>query len=155
MKTKENKFRVWRKDTKEFLSFRITPYNSICNSFNQENLVFLEFSGEYDKNKAEIYEGYIIRLDDDWAQAIGAGRKICLVGFERGSFMFGRSDVDPFAMNSYLWLSADKCEVIGNYFQNPELLEQGIIEQQGNIRRIQTNGKTIQINPNAKRTLAQ
>jgi uncharacterized phage protein (TIGR01671 family) len=83
----------------------------------------MQYTGLKDKSGREVYENDIIKLDKEWTEMIGAGRENCLVGFEEGAFMFGRSDIDPLYMDSYLWMSANKAKVIGNIYENPKLLE--------------------------------
>lgn len=81
-----------------------------------------QFTGLCDKNGVEIYEGDIIRLDDEYRKLISSldenlcGRD-CLVDFRDGSFMFGRNRYNPNVLDSYLWLSSEHCEVIGNIYE--------------------------------------
>lgn len=86
-----------------------------------------QYTGLKDKNGKKIFEGDIIRLDDDYRKSISSCdakteeelvRKDCLVGFKDGSFMFCRNRyvIDDF--DSYLWLSNKYCEVIGNIYDN-------------------------------------
>lgn len=86
-----------------------------------------QYTGLKDKNETKIYEGDIIRLDDNYRRLISSAdakseedlvRKDCLVGFKDGSFMFCRNRylIDDF--DSYLWLCNPHCEVIGNIYDN-------------------------------------
>lgn len=82
----------------------------------------MQYTGFKDKNGVEIYEGDIIRLDDEYRKLISSldenlcGRD-CLVDFRDGSFMFGRNRYNPNVLDSYLWLSSEHCEVIGNIYE--------------------------------------
>ncbi len=50
-------------------------------------------------------------------------REYQLVGFFDGGFMTGHNHLDPEIMNTYLWIIRDYVEVVGNKYQNAELLE--------------------------------
>lgn len=80
----------------------------------------MQFTGLLDKNGKEIYEGDIIKIPDDWDE----------YGFNAGEnyqvyFAFGGFRLKPKykknAKGSYL--EDDKIEIIGNVYENPELLE--------------------------------
>lgn len=86
----------------------------------------MQFTGLKDKNGVEIYEGDIIRLDDEYRKLISSAdakceeelcRKDCLVGFKGGAFMFGRNRFKMDDLDSYLWLTSEHCEVIGNIYE--------------------------------------
>jgi uncharacterized phage protein (TIGR01671 family) len=78
-----------------------------------------QFIGVIDKNGKEIYEGDVIKFlwelhDHDIEESIGE------VFFDKGMFLFGRKL--EFAMNDSNFRK-DSLEVIGNIFQNPDLLK--------------------------------
>lgn len=94
-----------------------------------------QYTGLNDKNGVKIFEGDIIRLDDEHRRMISSARakkeeelvrKDCLVEFKDGSFMFCRNKyvIDDF--DSYLWITNKYCEVIGNIHDNPELLDKEV-----------------------------
>lgn len=85
-----------------------------------------QYSGVNDKEGKRIYRTDIIELDKSFGDMIGAGRKYCLVDFDQGAFMIGRSDVDPYHMNTYLWLVARNCRIVGNLADSKAKLEFGI-----------------------------
>lgn len=81
-----------------------------------------QFVGEYDKRKREIYEDDILRVvirDRFTGQPIASG--VALVGFETGRFgvWWGcRKDFTTFS-----GFCNTEFEIIGNRYDNPELLE--------------------------------
>ncbi len=83
-----------------------------------------QYTGLKDKNGKEIYEGDILKLEENFAKITDADRNIVIVGYDMGGFMYGRSH-DPLHMNTYLWMGAElkSLEIIGNIYENPELLK--------------------------------
>ena len=125
---REYKFRVWDTENKEMLkvqeldfedtfyggrlSIRTDQYNDY---FDIEDMILMQYTGLKDRNGKEIYEGYIvyimpedergiIRWDNETARYVVIHDNII-------------SDFDN-------WYGKD-LEVIGNEFDNPELLEEG------------------------------
>jgi uncharacterized phage protein (TIGR01671 family) len=71
-------------------------------------MVLMQYTGLKDKNGVEIYEGDIVRfLDIDGVDSVTE------VEFREGGFY-------PFAPDFIHWCNV---EVIGNIYENPELLE--------------------------------
>ena len=88
-------------------------YNSKGLQFDSsENIVLMQFTGLYDKNGKEIYEGDIVK---NYAF-------IDKVIIEKGFVTTSRSIEDKFKCKQPLVVHIE-LEVIGNIYQNPELLK--------------------------------
>lgn len=101
------KFRVWDEKLKEMSDGE--PLGS--DLFWDTNRVFMQFTGLKDKNGKEIYEEDIVEY---------LGLKLP-IGFMRGHFIVYKD----FVGHEDLWKAIDRdpnLEVIGNIYENPELL---------------------------------
>lgn len=116
---KEIKFRAWDGLTKKITNYQICDDMVLffdkhkgCWLKNQKDrFVLIQYTGLKDKNGKEIYEGDIVV----WIDSDGNKRQN-KVFFERGAFRI---------CNSYFEISEyGELEVIGNIYENPELLEE-------------------------------
>lgn len=116
MTTREIKFRAWDKIKKSMMyRFAISPDAKVVgwNGFkeawtrveNEDDYILMQYTGLKDKNGVEIYEGDIV------AMTLSKGSA---VEFLTGSYWFGGKP---------LWEYHDLCEVIGNIYETPELLQ--------------------------------
>lgn len=79
-----------------------------------DSVVLMQYTGLKDKNGVEIYEGDIVRIIDDGETDIGWGWNEEVI-FHNGAFMAGD---DNLLVNINF-----RCLVIGNIYENSELLE--------------------------------
>lgn len=116
------KFRAW--DTVH----KIMTYSDInCINFSGQILLndgkfvnidktcyeLMQHTGLKDKNGKKIYEGDICKHNDDIAKII----------FWEGAFIFGKSCIHENALTNFACCKT--FEVIGNIYENPELLNGG------------------------------
>ena len=76
-----------------------------------------EFTGLLDRNKTKIFEGDIVKADVDF-EPNGRIGWIGKIVFQNGAFCFWRKENDVYELNRY-----HNFEIIGNIYDNPELLE--------------------------------
>ena len=122
---REIKFRVWSEGRKKWLNecmfgmevkgaYDFSSDASMRYNY-KTNVIIEQFTGLTDKNGVEIYEGDIVKKDDDKFTKHG------VVSFIHGCWMVASEDGERY-FNLHWHLS--QVEVIGNVHQNRELLEQ-------------------------------
>ena len=124
----EIKFRIWDVENKEMLkvqeldfeptfyggkiAIRPDQYNDY---FDTEDMILMQYTGLHDKNGKEIYDGDIVRIIVN-----NNIEKICRVEFKNGIFgvMFSKNK----ELTAFPHFCNTTFEVIGNEYDNPELL---------------------------------
>lgn len=129
--SREIKFRGWHKEWKAMLSWNCISkmcggasvtiaLNPNCfqkikkNPFNSRALELMQFTGLKDKNRREIYEGDVLRLHKPWYTG-------GIVHIEYSEPMASFVIKMPGAVHLD-WEMTKYYEVIGNIYENPELL---------------------------------
>ena len=113
MKIRRVKFKVWDEKYKCWVknSFLLYPEDEI----KIQGRILTQFTGLKDKNNKEIYEGDILRLEND---------KNYRVFFDHGCFMVLFDNQSELPLLVYV--EEKRCEISGNIFENPELLNENI-----------------------------
>ncbi len=133
---REIKFRAWDSYFKSFTGFIIEKdknnedriffkkanhYSDYCLGENKTRFFLMQYTGLKDKNGKEIYEGDIVRLYE-WEQGFEyTDRKVV---FFQGCFKVEDMNDGYFCNIDLVNLSL--CEVVGNIYENPELLKESI-----------------------------
>ncbi len=101
------KFRVWYRGNENIMRYDGFCLNPIQNS-EEQNGVIMQFTGLLDKNGKEIYEGDIMKTESGICEVKWYDKGACF------RWMFDGNSESP--------LNYDDREVIGNIYENPELL---------------------------------
>jgi uncharacterized phage protein (TIGR01671 family) len=120
---KKNKFAFWHKKRKEMWSVESINWQTkeVSNGGDVASLDdgdLLQFTSLLDKNGKEIFEGDIVNAQYNISSFF---KKVC-VYFENGCFYVDDKNPKQNLSIGYFFREKKEIEVIGNLYQNPELL---------------------------------
>jgi len=118
------KFRVWIKSAKQWQTqenVEWTPIREIMGKGNVDDYVWMQFTGLFSKSGKEIYEGDILRFFYD-GEEFHTGPVSWREEFAIWGSAFMLTQIEP----EDLWVKECEYEVIGNIYENPELLKEGV-----------------------------
>jgi uncharacterized phage protein (TIGR01671 family) len=119
---REIKFRAWYNDVKKMRYFYLYDYEIIEQIYLHNNSEEMEYTGLNDKNGKEIYEGDIVKAKrkvHNWETYEDKNTIRECVNYI--TYCEDRFGVMGYACDGLkTW---DEIEVIGNIYENPELLE--------------------------------
>lgn len=84
--------------------------------------VLMQYTGLNDKNGKEIYEGDLLRRYTELAVSYGSVTVVCKWSATRAGFELIGADERGFNWGISQRQCKEKCEVIGNIYESPELL---------------------------------
>ena len=85
---------------------------------DNEDFVLMQYTGLKDKNGKEIYEGDLVEWSCETEICSSPRSEISIVEFRKGSFFPVASPTHT----CYYSVEDPVCEVIGNIYENPELM---------------------------------
>lgn len=117
---REIKFRTWYKPESKFYfgkdACAFPEFTYSWRDGNRNNYIIQQYTGLKDKNGVEIYEGDIIRCKsfDGWFDKIGY--------YYNMEVKYQTLESGDSQLSGFLYINIDR-EVVGNIFENPELLK--------------------------------
>lgn len=115
--SREIKFRIWDKINKKWLKH----FNAnLLNIGDLSNVELMQYTGQKDKNGKEIYEGDILKYNFPYDGRI---KHVNPVFHMTSQASYGVLDIYGNAIPLYRISSNNYFEVIGNIYENRELLE--------------------------------
>lgn len=115
------KFRAWSKNHKilsEVINIDFWTENTITENFidrDFDDIILMQSTGLFDKNDQEIFDGDILK----------SNKYITSVFYEDGAYCvkFRQTPNTTVTMNVISFIKKYKTKIVGNIYENPELLE--------------------------------
>jgi uncharacterized phage protein (TIGR01671 family) len=117
---RELKFRVYIPDHEKFCYFTLGNFDYSDRYLYQHKYPVQQYTGLQDKHGKDIYEGDIVS-----GICLNDGPQICVVGFDTFGIFYTKIKYYPCEeWDNVAMLAQEHNEVIGNIFENSELLNQ-------------------------------
>jgi len=116
------KFRAWDKQAKSMINDPIFhEFTDINDQFDDDDFIFMQFTGLIDKEGKEIYEGDIVECDMSYKGG-SLPHMGEIVYVDRFGAFATKNEAGETLLHNHL---LNTFNVIGNIYENPELLEEG------------------------------
>lgn len=127
------KFRTWEPES-EMGKHGNMSYDqdfALSQILHPDGCIVMQFTGLLDKRGKEIYEGDIVRYKDDWGIEEMEDWESAKYITDEIFFDENRAQFYPKGLfnNGYWPIPQQELEVIGNIYENPELLTEGEREE--------------------------
>lgn len=134
---REIKFRAWDKGNKEMLDVQELDYRDSYNGqpmvrttmysdyFDTEDMILMQYTGLKDKNGKEIYEGDIVAIE--FQRACKRGKAVIRYDDKYASFVIKNTGEIAHENENLGDYQMENFEVIGNIYENKNLLEEKIV----------------------------
>lgn len=132
------KFRAWLKETKtmhevtsidfhnESVNVKDNPIGMPFHHYDEDgNAILMQSTGLHDKNGVEIFEDDVVKNGGEYWHCIFKVTSFKLVRRKYKTADDGTRYFDFYSPTQYTsYKEFSQCEVVGNIYENPELLEQ-------------------------------
>jgi len=135
---RENKYRAWDKRNNRWATLNLDVWGEwqgakmvqipaqrnpfdVFEMRSDEQYEWIQYTGLHDKNGKEIWEGDVVKINDARAGCVYYEEMYARFGFSLKRFLSGLVDL-PSGDYSFEDFSSWDMEVIGNIYENPELL---------------------------------
>ena len=119
--SREIKFRLWDEECNRFITWEECKFLWTTEIFHSGEII-QQFTGFYDRDNKEIYEGDILEGDG----TLNSEFLRSSIEFKYGKFVDSlyRLNLDFLAENSFKEYKLKRYKVIGNVFENPDLIKE-------------------------------
>jgi len=127
------KFRAWNLDEKEIVvcdwedQFEVDDFRRL---FAEKSNLVMQYTGLKDKNGKEIYEGDVLLISKATDSPFKGDVFFSYGGFRLKAYWMLDREIHP-ELSTYTESKVSEAEIIGNIYENPELIANDTSAQEG------------------------